>query len=525
MSGMFEQKQDKAKRRLERAQKEEKSKKRTRIIAISVTTVFAVLLIVSLLVNSNYIRRVLPVITIDGVDFTTAEFEYFFNMAYMDYANFMSQFEGMGDTLPERGRLLSTQVYDPTTGETWADLISEIAFGRMANLASLYNAAKAAGFTLSDEQIAAIEEDVETVGIEAEMYGFPSVDSLLQQMYGNSINERVYRSILEFTSIASFYSLHVRDSFEYTTQQLDGFYAENADDLDVISYRALTIYSQYLDAEDYDDEDEFEAASALALADVYAIAAAIAETIASEEDFIAAAMEYEPDYYSEPDSTLRLSQGSSLDADTGPWLLETTRTGGDVTTIETEQGAIIVYFISRDNNDYQTVGMRQLLILRDYPDPDDYPDGEYDTDYLEALHQAETYAWERADLVNALFEAGGRTEAVLIDLIAEHSDDTTEGGYYTDISKYPYQGTDFRAMKVVEELEEWLFDESRAVGDSELIYTSDYGYHLVYFTGLGERFSKLIADDKMRTSDHDAWVESLPFGEPVKRGAFILVNI
>ena len=525
MSGMFEQKQDKANRRLARAQKEEKAKRRTKIIAISVTTVFAILLIVSLLVNSNYIRRTLPVVTIDGVDFTTAEFEYFFNMAYMDYANFMSQFEGMGDTLPERGRLLSTQIYDPTTGETWADLISEIAYGRMVSIASLYNAARASGFTLSDEQIADLEEDVEMVSLEADMYGFPSVDSLLQQMYGNSMNLRAYRSILEVTTIASYYSLHIRDSFDYSTQELERYYAENADDLDVINYRAFTVYGYYPDAEDYDSEDEFEAAAALALADAYATASAVADTIESEDDFILMAMDYDLDSYSEPDSTLRMSQGVSLDADTAPWLLDTTRVSGDVTAIQTSQGAAIVYFISRDDNDYQTVGMRQLLILRDSIDPEDFPDGENDPDYLEALGQAETYAWERADLVNALFIAGGKTEAVLIDLIAEHSDDTTEGGYYTQISKYPYQGTDFRSMKVVEELEEWLFDESRVVGDSELIYTSDYGYHLVYFTGLGERLSILIADDRMRTADHDAWVESLPVGEPVKRGAFILVQI
>jgi len=522
---MFEQKQDKAQRRLARAQKEEKAKRRTKIIAISVTTVFAVLLIASLLVNSSFIRRTLPVITIDGVDFTTAEFEYFFNIAYMDYANFMSQFEGMGDALPEGGRLLSTQVYDPNTGETWADMISEIALGRMVSLASLYNAAKASGFTLTDEQIAAIEDDIETIGIEAEMYGFPSADSLLQQMYGNGINQRVYRSILEFTSIASFYSIHVRDSFEYTTQKLDEYYAENADELDVINFRTFTVYAFFPDTEDYDDNDEFETATALALADAFATATAFAETITSEDDFMTAAMEYNIDYYSEPDSTLRMSQGASLDGDTGPWLLETTRTDGDVTAIETGEGATIVYFISRDNNDYRTVSMRQLLILRDTLDPEDYPAGEQDPEYIEALHQAETYARERADLVHALFISGGQTEDVLIDLIAEHSDDTTEGGYYSQISKYPYQGADFYSMKVVEGLEDWLFNENRATGDSELIYTSEYGYHLVYFMGLGERFSELIADDKLRTADHDAWVESLPTGEPVKRGAFILVQV
>jgi len=525
MSGMFEQKQDKANRKLERAQKEEKAKKKTRIIAISVTTVFAILLIVSLLVNSSYIRRVLPVITIDGVDFTTAEFEYFFNLAYIDYANFMSQFEGMGNTLPERGRLFSTQVYDQTTGETWADLISEIALGRMVSLTSLYNAAQASGFTLSDEQIDDIEEDIRMVGMEADMYGFPSMETFLRQMYGNSINLRVYRNILEFTSIASFYSLQVRDSFQYTTQELNGYYAENADDLDVINYRTFTIYANFTDDAEYDDEDEYEAATALAIADAYATAAAIAETIGSEDDFIAAAMELEMEYYPEPDSSLRMSQGGGLDDDTGPWLLETTRISGDVTAIETGQGAVLVYFISRDNNDYRTVGMRQLLILRESIDPEDYPDGEYDQDYLEAFEQADTIAWERADIVNALFIAGGKTEAVLIDLIEEHSDDTTEGGLYTKISKYPYQGADFSSMKVVQELEDWLFDENRVVGDSELIYTSDYGYHLIYFTGFGERFSELMADDILRTADHDAWVESLQAGEPVKHGAYILVQI
>ena len=525
MSGMFEQKQEKANRRFARAQKEEKAKKKTKIIAISVTAVFAILLIVSLLVNSSYIRRLLPAVTIDGVDFTTAEFEYFFNMAYIDYANFMNQFEGMGETLPERGRPLSTQVYDQVSGETWGDLITEVALGRMANLTSLYNTAKASGFTLSDEQLTAMQEDIDMVGMEADMYGFPSADSLLQQMYGSSINMSIYRSILEFTSIATFYSLHVRDSFEYTTQELDDYYAENADDLDVINYRTFMVYPYFPEFEEYDDDVDYETAAELALAEAYKTATEIVTSIESEDDFIIAATEFEMDYFFDPDATLRMSQGASIEGEIRPWLLDPAREGGDVTAIQSEEGATMLLFISRDNNDYRTVGMRQLLILRESIDPEDFPDGEYDQDYLEALEQADTVARERADIVNALFIANGKTEAALIDLMAEHSDDTTEGGLYTDITKYPYQGSDFYSMKVVSELEDWLFDESRAVGDTELIYTSDFGYHLVYFTGFGDRFSELMTDDILRTADHDAWTESLPVGEPVKRGAFILVNV
>ena len=525
MNDMFQQKQDKANRKLARLQKEEKAKKRTRVIAISVTTVFMVLLAVSLLVNSNYIRRTLPVVTVDGVNFTATEFEYFFNMGYMEYVNFMSQFEGMSGSMPVSGRPLSTQVYNPETGETWADMIASMTFDRLVYLTQLYNAAQASGFTLSDGQIADIDADIASVSTEAAMYGLRSADSLLQQMYGSSINLNAYRSILEFVSIANLYSLHVRDSFEYTTQELEAHYAENADELDIINYRSLMVYADIPDAEDYEDDDEYDAVSADAIKEAHEAAAAIAESIGSEDDFIAAAKEFNEFSYSEPYSTFYMAQGDRLGDDTGPWLLEETRKSGDVTTIDTEQGTYVIFFVSRDNNEYKTASMRQILILRGTVDPEEFAEGEEDPGYLEALEQAEIDLGERAELAYAAFIAGGETEDALIGLIEEYSDDTTEGGYYSQISKYSYQGTYFSSMKVVPEIEDWLFDESRAVGDSELIYTSDYGYHLIYFTGLGERFSELIADDIMRTADHNAWLESLTAGEPVKRGAFILVHM
>jgi len=162
---------------------------------------------------------------------------------------------------------------------------------------------------------------------------------------------------------------------------------------------------------------------------------------------------------------------------------------------------------------------------RDYIDPEEFLLGEDDPDYLSALQQAENELSVRAQSVYSLFTAAGGTEAALIDLMEEYSDDTTEGGYYTNITKYQYWSQYFNTMKVVPEIEEWLFDESRTVGDSQLVYTSAYGYHLLYFTGFGEPFFKLMADDRMRTRDHNEWLESLTVGVPVKHAAFILVQI
>jgi hypothetical protein len=523
MSGMFDSKTDKASRKQARTQKEEQDKRKSRKIAITVTVAFLLIFCVAFLLNSNILRRTLPVLTIDGVDFSTTEFEYFFNADYMEYMNFMSQFQGMGDMMPDQNRPLSSQIYNHETGETWAEMITSITLERLSGLVQLYNAAIAADFSLSDEDIAGIEDDIARAEMEAMMYGFPSTDSLLQQMFGNSINERIYREVLEFTAIATSYSIHMRDSFEYSDAELNEYYAENADSLDVFTYRMLTVFAEYPEETDLPDDEAEEDA----INNAYFTALGIADGIEDEYDFINEAMGYDFWSYSQPESTLRTVQGERLETDLSPWLLDGIRAFGDITVIRTEQGANIIFFVSREDNSYHTVGMRQILILRDYVNPEEFDemDDDSETEYLLALETAENEARERAELVHELFIAAGSAEQALLDLMEEHSDDTTEGGYYSQISRFTYHGTTANSMKVVPEIENWLFDESREIGDSELIYTADFGYHLIYFTGFYERLSDLMADDRLRAAEHSEWIDSFVSSEPVRRAAFILVNV
>jgi len=526
MSGMFEPKSDKAARRLARTEKEEKEKRKSRIIATLVITVLLLITAVAIVINSAFIRRTLPVIQIDGVSFTTTEFEYFFNSEYMEYANFMSQFQGMGGTMPDSNRPLSSQVYNEETGETWADIIVNSAYDRMTNYVSLYNAAMAAGFKLSDEQITSIEDDMAMIGMQAVMNGFPSTESLLQQMFGSSMNEEIYRSIMEFITIAVSYNEHVRESFVYTPENLLAYYSDNKDELDVLNYRQFTVFADQTDSADFTDDEAHGTAITDAAAEARLQADTIAGAISGEDEFIAAAYEYNAGLYPAPESTLKRTQSERLDDNaTVAWLLDETRTFGDVIVIDSDQGSNILFFVSRDDNNYRTAGMRQLLIMRETLNPEDYMYGEDDLEYIAAFDRAEREARERAELVNSFFTAAGKTEDALIDLMAEHSDDTTEGGYYTNITKYPYQSSHLNTMQVVPEIEEWLFDDDRSLGDSELVYTSAYGHHLLYFIGFGDIFFELIADDRMRTRDHNAWTEGLTRGTPEKLPGFILVQM
>ena len=109
MSGMFDKKNDKAARKEALTQKEQKERKKKKIIAITITIVFLLLLSVSVVANSAFIRHTLPVLTIDGVDFNTTQFEYFFNSEHMEYVEFANQFQGMFP-IPDQNRPLSDQI-------------------------------------------------------------------------------------------------------------------------------------------------------------------------------------------------------------------------------------------------------------------------------------------------------------------------------------------------------------------------------------------------------------------------------
>jgi len=522
MSGMFDAKPDKAKRKIERSIKEKRAKKKSKNITIIVMVVFILLFITAMILNSGWIRRTLPVVTIEGVSFTTAEFEYFFNSQYMEYMNMLQQFQGMGGSGPDQSRPLASQIYNRETGETWADIISSFAYQRMQTLVGLYNAASEYGFELNEEHHERIRNELLMVELEAAVYDLPSADNLLQRMYGNSLNMNAFKKLMEFIATAEEYSEHIRKSFTYTDDQLDEFYAENADDLDIITYRVLTVTGDLPDQ----SEENYEEKLAEAVAEAQALARNIAAGITTEDEFITAALEYNENIFSNPNSTIREVQGERIEELYSAWLLNSSIRYGDVEVFDTERGAAILMFVSRNDNNYQIASMRQIVVIPETVSPEDYPDGENDPGYILALNEARINAEARAQHLYELFEAAGSTEEAMLELIEEHSeDDTTEGILFDMISKFPYQGADFRVVKVVPEVEEWLFEEERKSVDSKLIESELQGFHIVYFVEYGKVFSHIIAEDRMRTAAHNDFLDSLTVGEPVKHIAFFLVSM
>jgi len=538
MSGLFDKKTESANHRQARTQKEQKAKRKTRIVSISVVSALALVFLGALFVNSNFIRRTLPAVTIGGIKFSAAEFDYFYNSAFFEYNDWINQQladmpELVDSMLPSRDSPHSSQIYDPDTGDTWADFFSGRAMEQMSSLVQFYNTAMAAGFKITDETRDNVEYQVTGLLAEGEYYSsldpqnYPNAESYLKRLYGGSMTEGVLRKILTFVYTAVTYSEQVRDGFAFSDAEIEAYYLENRDDLDVFRYRVLLVPAETVYESDYDTDEEFAEAEEAALVYARNSAHEIAFEIFDEEGFIEAALMY--DEYSYPDgpSTLAEQQGETLEPALIPWLMDEARYYGEVTTIDLDYGTAVLFYIERDDNDYYTTAMRQMLFMRETVSPAEFEYGEDDPAYTEALIEADSAARQRAEAVFDKFTFGGSTEDKLLELIeTEESDDTTEGGYYAGMTRFPYQyrSRNEFAMKVVPEIEDWLFSGYRQPGDSGLVSTEAYGYHLLYFMGYGQRFRDLIATDRLVERDFTGWTESLPEVEAKKNWAFLFTT-
>jgi len=537
MSGLFEKRADGSTRRNERKMKENKARRKRRTIVISVTSVMLLLFAAALVVNSNFISRTLPAISIGGHSFTAAEFDYFFNNAYQEYASWVQ--ENVGDDedyakslLPSTELPLSSQIHNAETGETWSDYFAQRAITNMSDLLLFYNAAEAAGFEIPPEGIMQIEDAVSSIMEEARNYvqnypqQYSSPDGYLRAMFGTPLNERGLRDIMMFVQRAVTYGESMRNSFTFNQQELEDYYLANRDSLDVFSFRVLFIEPDYSDSEYYDSEDVYNADED-ALEQASARAKEIAQGIETEEDFIAAALDYNADVYVSAASTRVDQMGEELDPDFAAWLMgEEPLAYGDITTIDYPYGTAIVYFISRSDNNYFTATMRQVLFLRDELSADSFAGGVDDPEYLALLEDLDIEASNRAQEVFSLFALGDASEARFLEMVDLYSDDNIEGGFYDGIAKYMFQGQSSYTLRVVEEIERWLFEQDRSYGDFELIRSEAYGYHLVYFSGHGERMRDIVAADRLSSVTFIEWSDSLPpVGEVEKHWAFMFTMV
>ncbi len=448
------------------AEAKERAKQRKSTITYAVVAAALVVFFIFIFVfNSALPSRAMTAVTINGVDYSVAQLNYYYSTGYINFYNTYSTYINYGMFF-DPSTSLADQEY--AEGQSWRDFFLESAVNTMAQVQMLNDQAQEAGFTLSDEDQAAYEEEMEALETSWQSLGYSNQQQFINMTYGKGVDMDMLRTEIYRTYVASAWSDQQFNSYEYTPEELDAYYADHADEYDVMSFVSYTVTA----------DSELDAA---------AMVEAVNGT--DQETFTA----YLADNADGDEPNVQDLVVSDLNAAYSDWLLDDARVPGDATSVEDGDNTYVVMFLGRDDNSYLMANFRHILIEAEDTDGD----GTFSQEEQDA-------AAKEAMGVYTLWQNGDATEDSFAAMVADHSDDTgsnTTGGLYENVAKHT----------MVDPINDWLFAEGRKAGDTTVVSydgPSYTGSHVVYYVGPSElTYAQFQADDEMRTEAYQSWMD------------------
>ncbi len=478
------------------------------VVVLAVMVVFAIAIGVTRSISNSGVReRNTVALTVGDHEISNAELSYFymsainnFNSNYGNYAAMM----GLDTSKP-----LDEQVINNDTGLTWADDFLNTAKDNARSVYAMADAAEAAGFTLSEDELAEIDTSISNMKMYATLYGYSSTKDFLKAQYGSGATEESYKQYVTVNTLANAYYNSYSSSLTYTDADLRAAESENYD-----KYSSFTYNTYYLAASKFQAEDDEDSDKAVKAAEE-AANSLIGEDVATVADFDAAIAALDINKDTEASSTAYTDQQyASVSTTVRDWITDSARKEGDKTVIantttstdddgnetKTTLGYYAVFFTGSNDNTFPLVNVRHILVKFEGGTTDSTTGT---TTYSDEEKNA---AKQKAEEILDEWMSGDATEDSFAALANEKSDDGdgTTGGLYENV--YPGQ--------MVSSFNDWCFDASRQSGNTGII-ESEYGYHVMYFVGKSSTtYRDSQIESELRSTDaqewYDATVEAVP---------------
>lgn len=461
-------------------------------VAIIVVVVFALIAGVATYFTSDYFYQNTTAVRIGDTEYSIADFNYYYWRSYQNYYDYVM--ENYEDTyanyLPNENIPYDEQYFSDEL--TWDEYFESNAIDMLQELTFLYNRSVEEGYELSAEGQDTVTSDIVNSEYYALNNGYGNIDAYLAAGFGNGMDLETYRMNLERYTQAYEYAENKAQEFVFSEEDCAEYYEVMADTYDVFEYR---YYEFPIDTAEGIDEST-------ARDNAYYAADDFMKAVESEQDFIDLALENaseeQKSTYENENATLVSAMAGNMDAsqEVLDWILDDARKEGDMGIVEVEDESkyVLLYFINRNDNSYNLVNARHILVQPEDVYLNDYEDDEAGYDAAVAAANAAAKA-EAEDILQQWLDEGG-TEDQFAALADELSDDTAEGGLYEDI----YQGM------MIAGFDEWIFEEGRKSGDYEIV-ESDYGYHIIYFVGEGPTYANYIAQNDLGAAQYEEWYE------------------
>ena len=491
------------------------------------TTIFAVVMVVLLVVavvfgitnfisNSGNRERNTVAVTVGEHEISNAEYNYYFidsiNALFSGDNSYMLQLGLLDTSLP-----LDEQV-NPLNGQNWAEYVMEYAAQNITSNYALVDAAKAAGYTISEDVQLEIDTLISNQEFYASMYGYSDVDSFLKASYGKGASLESYRQYVETSMLSQAYYNEYVSSLDFEESDLRAKEAEGYNKFSSFTYNYYYLTaSKFLEGGNTDADgnttytDEETAASIKACEE--AAKSLIGDEITTAEELDAAISALSINAGSETPVTSTLYSDTLYtniaSQEVAEWISAENRKEGDKVVLPNEvtstdakgntvnsiNGYYVLFFHGSDDNTFALKNARHILAA--------FEGGSYDSATGITTYSDEEKAAAKAaaeDLL-AQWKAGDATEESFAALANEHSadGDGTTGGLYEDI--YPGQ--------MVPAFDLWCYDDSRKAGDTGIVET-EYGFHVMYFSENSETtYRDYMIENQLRNDAVTSWYNGL----------------
>ncbi len=477
--------------------------------------------------NNGMSDRLTTAVKVNDEKIKVAELNYYYMDTISQYYNNYYQYFGnstpalLKDVGLDVTKPLDQQFMDAEKKVTWGEYFANLAVQNATEVVVLLEEAEKAGYTLTEEEIAAIDAELS----QTEAYilststitGYTSLEDYLKASYGKGSTVKSYRKYLEDKALAASFYNQYPTKLSYTDADYEAFDKAHANEYSNYSYYTFRMnvedfYGEGTKGEDgkvtYTDEQKAEgeklAAEAVKLVENFGpidktqLNGVIQRIDAYKGDKKAVATDNLNKTYtniSSEDIRNWVSAAERKPGDNTVIAIKSTTKDADGKDVETITGYFVVVFSKREDNNFGLANVRHILIEPAKSGKD--ADGEAVATEAEKLE-----AKKKAEAVLAQFNATSKTEADFAALVKDNSTDSgskDNGGLYEDILP----------GYMVSEFNDWCFAKGRKAGDCEIVETS-LGYHIIYFVGHSDTtYREYLVDRDLRAEDQQEWIKGL----------------
>ena len=477
------------------AQKEAAQEKRNGILYTVIGVVAAVAVAALLVWNSGFFQGKAAAVNIGGTEYSAAEVQYYYNSClnyYYTYAQYglISNFDVKVDP--------AEQMYDEEAGITWHEQIMTEAIDTLAQSKAVIKLAKEEGFTLSEEGKHKVEHAMQDQEAAAISNGFTSTTAYLKAAFGSSMTKGKYEALQMENTLVSEYVAKYNEALNYTDEDLETYYTENADSMDVFHYSYAEVNgepAQNKDADGNPVEPTQEQITA-AMEGANQTAQDILRRLNAGVSFDTVLADYAQDEKVSVTADQK-TVSAAADPDVYGWLAEEGRKVGDAGVLENSDGNgyFVVKVLGRGRNTERPADVRHILVAAQQD-----ADAEQPTDAQFEAAKAE------AEALLEQWKAGEATEDSFAALAKEKSADAgsaENGGLYEGVSS---------TTGFIKEFTDWALDPARQSGDTGLVKntgSATKGWHIMYYVAGGEEVWKTEARTALSNEAINAWLDQL----------------